>query len=140
MDRRSAQSISPGDALPERPLVCDTVQLFFYNAALWNAHRIHFDAPYATDGEGYPGLVVAGPLMGDWLTQCVLEWMGEAGELVSFEFSNRRAAFVDDPLVSGGTVRSVDATTGLVSLDLHISDADGQVLTPGQAVVRLPVD
>jgi len=140
MDRLSVRSISPGDALPERQLVCDTVQLFFYNAALWNAHRIHFDAPYATDGEGYPGLVVAGPLMGDWLTQCVLEWMGEAGELVSFEFSNRRAAFVDDPLVSGGTVRSVDAATGLVSLDLHISNADGQVLTPGQAVVRLPVD
>ena len=49
MDRLSAQSISPGDALPERQLVCNTVQLFFYNAALWNAHRIHFDAPYAAD-------------------------------------------------------------------------------------------
>jgi 3-methylfumaryl-CoA hydratase len=140
MDRLSAQSINAGEELPERRLVCDTVQLFFYNAALWNAHRIHFDAPYAKDGEGYPGLVVAGPLMGDWLTQCVLEWMGEAGELLSFEFSNRQAAFVDEPLVSGGTVRAVDAASGLVSLDLHISNADGQVLTPGQAVVRLPVD
>lgn len=140
MSRLSAKSLSPGDELPQRQLACDTVQLFFYNAALWNAHRIHFDAPYATDGEGYPGLVVAGPLMGDWLTQCVLEWMGEAGDLVSFEFSNRRAAFVDDPLVSGGTVRSVDVATGLVSLDLHIKNAAGQVITPGQAVVRLPVD
>ena len=140
MDRRSAQSINPGQELPERQLVCDTVQLFFYNAALWNAHRIHFDTPYAKEGEGYPGLVVAGPLMGDWLTQCVLEWMGEAGELVSFEFSNRQAAFVDEPLVSGGTVRSVDAASGLVNLDLHIRNAAGEVITPGQAVVRLPVD
>jgi 3-methylfumaryl-CoA hydratase len=140
MSLPALKSLSPGDELPERQLLCDTVQLFFYNAALWNAHRIHFDAPYASDGEGYPGLVVAGPLMGDWLTQCVLEWMGEAGDLVSFEFSNRKAAFVDDPLVSGGTVRSVDRASGLVSLDLHIKNAGGEVITPGQAVVRLAVE
>jgi 3-methylfumaryl-CoA hydratase len=140
MDRLSVQAISPGDALPERHLVCDTVQLFFYNAALWNAHRIHFDAPYAIEREGYPGLVVAGPLMGDWLTQCVLEWMGEAGELVSFEFSNRRAAFVDDRLVAGGRVQSVDRATGLITVDLYIQNADGEVITPGQAVIRLAVD
>jgi hydroxyacyl-ACP dehydratase HTD2-like protein with hotdog domain len=136
----SINSIKAGDALPTRELVCDTVQLFFYNAALWNAHRIHFDAPYATDVEGYPGLVVAGPLIGDWLTQCVLEWMGDSGELVSFEFSNRRAAYVDDPLVSGGNVLSVDAETGLVTLDLHVLNEEQEVIAPGQAVVRFPLD
>ena len=139
MNALSIDAIKPGDSLPERDLVCDVVQLFFYNAALWNGHRIHFDAPYATEVEGYPGLVVAGPLKGDWLTQTVLEWMGDEGELLSFEFSNRQAAYVGDKLVSGGTVRSVDVATGQVVLELHILNADREVITPGQAVVRLPV-
>jgi 3-methylfumaryl-CoA hydratase len=133
------QSIRPGDALPERDLVCGNVQLFLYNAALWNPHRIHFDAPYAREVEGYPGLVVAGPLMGDWLTQCVLEWLGDGGELLSFEFSNRRAAYAGDPLVSGGRVASVDLANGEVHLELHLLNVDGEVVTPGLAVVRLPV-
>ena len=57
-------SIKLGDALPAREFTCTNVQQFLYNAALWNAHRIHFDHLYATGEEGYPGLVVAGPLMG----------------------------------------------------------------------------
>ena len=88
--------IEPEDLLPERQHNCDNVQLFFYNAVLWNAHRIHYDLPYATEVEGYSGLVVAGPLMGDWLTQTVLEWLDGEGELVSFEYSNRGAAYTGD--------------------------------------------
>ena len=37
--------------------------LFRYSALTFNGHRIHYDWPYATDTEGYPGLVVHGPLM-----------------------------------------------------------------------------
>jgi hydroxyacyl-ACP dehydratase HTD2-like protein with hotdog domain len=133
------ESVQAGDALPDRQLNCDTVQLFLYNAALWNAHRIHFDAPYAEQVEGYPGLVVAGPLIGDWLVQCAVEWMGEDGELVSFEFSNRWAAYAGDPLVSRGTVVSADQDSGLVTLDLQVLNAEGRVIAPGRAVVRLPV-
>ena len=48
----SIATVQAGDSLPTRELVCDTVQLFLYNAVLWNAHRIHFDAPYATEVEG----------------------------------------------------------------------------------------
>ena len=64
-----------GMAIPERQHDCDEVQQMLYNASLWNGHRIHFDMPYATEVEGYPGLVVAGPLMGDWLHQVVDEWL-----------------------------------------------------------------
>jgi 3-methylfumaryl-CoA hydratase len=34
-----------------------------YSALTFNSHRIHYDAPYATEVEGYPGLVVHGPLI-----------------------------------------------------------------------------
>ena len=40
----------------------DTVRLFRFSALTFNAHRIHFDLPYAMDVEKYPGLIVHGPL------------------------------------------------------------------------------
>ncbi len=40
----------------------DTRLLFRFSALTFNAHRIHYDRPYATAVEGYPGLVVHGPL------------------------------------------------------------------------------
>ena len=133
-------AIRPGTALPVRIFKCNNVQQFLYNAVLWNAHRIHFDYPYATEVEGYPGLVVAGPLMGDWLTQCVLEWMGEQGSLLSFDYSNRKAAFTGEVLRSGGKVVSSDPETGTVKLDLHVMNEADEIITPGKAVIRFPVD
>jgi 3-methylfumaryl-CoA hydratase len=41
----------------------DAVLLFRYSALTYNGHRIHYDAPYARDVEGYRGLVVHGPLL-----------------------------------------------------------------------------
>lgn len=131
-------SIKPGDRLPERELKPDTVQLFLYNAALWNAHRIHFDYPYATEVEGYPGLVIAGPLLGDWLTQCVIEWLGHDGKLTSIEYSNRKAAYVGEILRSGGKVVSLEPESGSVELELYIKNEADEVIAPGVAGVRFP--
>jgi 3-methylfumaryl-CoA hydratase len=41
----------------------DPVLLFRYSAVTFNSHRIHYDHPYVTRAEGYPGLVVHGPLI-----------------------------------------------------------------------------
>ena len=133
------ESIKPGDTLSEREFNPDSVQLFLYNAALWNAHRIHFDYPYATETEGYPGLVIAGPQMGDWLTQCAIEWLGNDGKLASIEYSNRKAAYIGESLHSGGKVLSVEAETGVVELELYIKNQADEVITPGIATVHFPV-
>ena len=123
------------DNLPGRSVVCDNVQLFFYNAVLWNAHRIHYDLPYATEVEGYPGLVVAGPLMGDWITQIVDEWIeGTDWEMTNLEYSNRQAAYVGDELLLGGVVTEVNADNQLC-VDLFVKNAAGDVITPGKAVL-----
>jgi hydroxyacyl-ACP dehydratase HTD2-like protein with hotdog domain len=128
--------ISPGDSLPQREFCTDNVQLFLYNAAIWNAHRIHYDFPYATEVEGYPGLVNAGPLMGDWLAQCVIEWLGDEGRLVEFEYSNRKASIIGETLRSGGVVRSVDQAAGTAIIDLHLVNEQDEVTTPGSATVQ----
>jgi 3-methylfumaryl-CoA hydratase len=132
-------SIKPGDLLPERQFKPDNVQLFLYNAALWNAHRIHFDHPYATEVEGYPGLVIAGPLLGDWLTQSVIEWLGDDGELASIEYSNRQASYIGEVLRSGGKVVSAEQETGKVEVEMFIRNEADEVITPGVAIVRFQV-
>lgn len=128
--------LTAGTALPGRSYKPDNVQLFLYNAALWNAHRIHFDQPYATQVEGYPGLVIAGPLIGEWLAQCVVEWLDEDGRLVTFEYSNRKAAFIGETLHSGGRISAVDARRREVTIDLHVKNENDEVIAPGTATVR----
>ncbi len=130
-------SVRAGDRLPGREYRPDEVQLFLYNAALWNAHRIHFDQPYATGVEGHAGLVVPGPLLGDWLTQLALEWLGERGRLLSFEYSNRRLSYAGEVLRTEGRVESVDRARSEAVLGLAVVNAAGEVVAPGRATVRL---
>ncbi|MCF2528739.1 hypothetical protein [Yinghuangia soli] len=51
------------DAPWQLALQPDPPLLFRFSALTANAHRIHYDAPYCRDEEGYPGLVVHGPLL-----------------------------------------------------------------------------
>jgi len=129
--------IQVGDRLPERKFTPTNVSLFLYNAAIWNAHRIHYDEQYTTAVEGHPRIVIDGPLQGDWLTQAAVDWMDAAGgELVAFEYSNRKACYLGDTLASGGSVKVVDAARGEVTLDIFIKDEHGDITTPGSAIVR----
>ena len=60
---------APEPAVPEpagewrSELATDPVLLFRFSALTYNGHRIHYDRPYATQAEGYPDLVVHGPLL-----------------------------------------------------------------------------
>lgn len=63
-----APAIRPGPEPPTNPawsdpFTADAVTLFRFSALTFNGHRIHYDAPYATGEEGFPGLVVHGPLL-----------------------------------------------------------------------------
>jgi 3-methylfumaryl-CoA hydratase len=60
--------LPPGEAAPaaadwSRMVNIDPVVLFRFSSLTYNAHRIHYDRDYATGAEGYPGLVVHGPLL-----------------------------------------------------------------------------
>ncbi|MFV3015726.1 FAS1-like dehydratase domain-containing protein [Pseudomonas sp. KHB2.9] len=59
--------LSGSDLVPEgqwrEPVEPSPTLLFRYSAVTFNGHRIHYDWPYVTETEGYPGLVVHGPLI-----------------------------------------------------------------------------
>ncbi len=123
-----------GEALAAKHFQAGTVQLFLYNAAIWNPHRIHFDLPYAQQEEGHPQLLVDGPLQGDWLTQVVEDWAGDEGDITRFSYSNRRSAYVGEVLTSGASVSAV--TDDSVTLSLQLSNERGEVTTTATAVVQ----
>lgn len=130
------ESLEVGATLPETRYTPDNIQLFFYNAVLWNAHRIHYDLPYATEVEGYQGLVIAGPMLGDWLAQAVDNWIGDRGIVQRVEYSNRMASFIGETLTTGGWVTVVDRAARTAEFDLFVKNAAGDVITPGKATVR----
>lgn len=72
----------------------DPVLLFRYSALTFNGHRIHYDQPYVTEVEGYPGLIVHGPLTATLLLDLLRRERPDA-VLASVTFRARR------PLYSG---------------------------------------
>ncbi len=90
----------PGNDLPIGEVVedwtPDTVDLFRFSAVTFNGHRIHYDRRYATEVEGYPDLVVHGPLIASKLLDLAMRTVGANAR--EFTFRARAPAFVDQPL------------------------------------------
>ena len=82
----SAQSSpSPDNQAWERVIHPDDVLLFRYSALTFNGHRIHYDRRYTTEVEGYPGLVVHGPLLATFLAELARTNLPEA-KITRFAF------------------------------------------------------
>lgn len=85
-----------------RPIVTSAALLFRYSALTFNGHRIHYDRAWA-EQEGYPGLVVHGPLQATLLVQAAADLGGRTPE--RFSFRSRSALFDDaDFTVNSGEV------------------------------------
>jgi 3-methylfumaryl-CoA hydratase len=69
----------------------DPTLLFRFSALTFNAHRIHYDRAYATTVEGYPGLVVQGPLTAVLLMELVRTHAGRP--VTAFTFRARAPLF-----------------------------------------------
>ncbi len=97
----------------QRDLAPDDVLLFRYSALTFNGHRIHYDRKYVTEVEGYPGLIVHGPLIATLLVDLVRRHTKRP--IRSFEFKALRPTFecadqrilrvCGEPDVNGSTVR-----------------------------------
>ncbi|MFK8049711.1 MAG: MaoC family dehydratase N-terminal domain-containing protein [Halioglobus sp.] len=90
------------EAMPKNPahslkILPDSTLLFRYSAITFNGHRIHYDHHYTTGVEGYPGLVVHGPLMATLLMNFA-QANRSGSPLKEFEFRGAAPAFVDQAL------------------------------------------
>ena len=87
---------APADAVWSREIVPDDVLLFRYSALTFNGHRIHYDRKYVTEVEGYPGLIVHGPLIATLLVDLARRERPGA-QLRSFSFKAVRPTFDLNP-------------------------------------------
>jgi 3-methylfumaryl-CoA hydratase len=101
-----------------RTVTPDPVLLFRFSALTFNAHRIHYDRPYAMQEEGYPGLVVHGPLTAVMLMELVRKH--SARRVKGFSFRGKA------PLFDLAPFHLVAALQG-DAVDLQVQGPDGKV-------------
>lgn len=116
----------PKQAAPPDPAFAaaaavDTVTLFRFSALTFNAHRIHYDLPYARETEKYPALVVHGPLQAIWLCEAVRRHAGRPP--ATFRFRGLHPLFPEDaprllgwPGPAGGWTLAVAAAAGHMTM------------------------
>lgn len=96
-------AVKPADAagVDPRAVVAvtlpDALFLFRYSALTGNGHRIHYDMPYVTGVEGYPGLIVHGPLQATLLAAHAMA-QAPGRQLARFSFRGLRPAFAGNAL------------------------------------------
>jgi 3-methylfumaryl-CoA hydratase len=83
---------APAGETFSREIAPDPVLLFRYSALTFNSHRIHYDRSYVTEVEGYPGLVVHGPLIATCLADLLRRNLPQAA-VRRFEFRAVRPLF-----------------------------------------------
>jgi 3-methylfumaryl-CoA hydratase len=116
-------------ALWTREIYPSDVLLFSYSALTFNGHRIHYDRRFATDIEGYPGLVVHGPLIATLLLDLVRR---KLPELRIFHFSFRAVRPLFD--ISQFSLFGRTEEGGKV-VKLWATDVDGYLAMDASAVL-----
>ena len=105
----------------------DPVLLFRFSALTFNAHRIHYDRPYATQVEGYPGLVVHGPLTAILLMELVRRRADRP--VAGFAFQGRA------PLFDLAPFRVVAMPDGAGEIPLKAEGPDGAAAMTAVATI-----
>jgi 3-methylfumaryl-CoA hydratase len=121
---------APAHAAWTREWRADDVLLFRYSALTFNGHRIHYDRRYATEVEGYPGLVVHGPLLATLLLDLVWRERPDA-EITGYEFRALRPIFDLHPFQVCGEPQSDGLT-----LRLWVRDHQGALAMDATASTR----
>ncbi|MGB5484154.1 FAS1-like dehydratase domain-containing protein [Parasphingorhabdus sp.] len=109
----------------QQQIIPSEAMLFRFSALTFNSHRIHYDRPYAVEEEGYPGLVVQGPLMAVLLLNMAASELG-ANKLSSFSFRGQSPAFANNVLNLVGNCEGQ-------SLTLAVLGEDGETIMSAQA-------
>jgi len=112
-----------------REVAPDEVLLFRYSALTFNGHRIHYDRRYATEEEGYPGLVVHGPLLATLLMDLVYRQLPHV-DVKEFRFKALRPIFDLNSFSLHG-----EPSDSLNNIKLWIKDHDGLLAMEAETII-----
>jgi 3-methylfumaryl-CoA hydratase len=115
-DVAPAPKAAPSTATWEQQWNPDDVLLFRYSALTFNGHRIHYDRRYVTGTEGYPGLIVHGPLIATLLLELLRQKLPDA-VVTHYEFRAVRPLFDINPFFTCGELQPDGKTVKLWARD-----------------------
>jgi len=98
-----------------REVTVGPVQMFRYSAVTFNGHRIHYDRDYARETEGYPGLVVHGPLIATMLLEFLQAQVARGRRVERFEFRAIKPTFDIAPFALHAAAPAADGSVSLWS-------------------------
>jgi 3-methylfumaryl-CoA hydratase len=124
-----APKMAPVEADWERSIAPDPVLLFRYSALTFNGHRIHYDRSYVTEVEGYPGLIVHGPLIATLLVDLVQRNLPQA-RIASFSFRAVAPLFDIEPFTVCGSLEPDGRTVRLWAKNIR-----GELAMQADAVI-----
>jgi len=113
---RPENSPPPGKLVWKRSVTPSIAMLFRYSALIFNAHRIHYDRDYVTKGEGYPGLIVHGPLIATLLMDLCRRQAPDR-VLSRFDYRAQSPLFDSGQFTVAGEPAADGATARLWALD-----------------------
>ena len=127
----SPPQAAPVDEIFSRTITPDPVLLFRYSALTFNGHRIHYDRTYVNDVEGYPGLIVHGPLIATLLLDLLRREVADA-RVRRFGFTAVLPIFDTHPFSVCGRIEAAQGE-GSAHVRLWARDHDGRLAMKASA-------
>jgi len=136
-DPPASAGVTPDTAAPAAPAALaahgthvrqvtpSPTMLFRYSALTFNGHRIHYDAPYARDIEGYDGLVVHGPMQATIMAQMAADLYGRPP--TTFRYRGKSPLFCDQTF-------TINATSSDTGMSLWTARLNGPVAMQAEAI------
>ena len=132
-DKPVAPTAAPLEAKWAKTITPDDVLLFRYSALTFNGHRIHYDRKYVTEVEGYPGLIVHGPLIATLLVDLIRQSIPES-KLKRFEFRAIRPTFDINPFTVSA-IPDLEADPSGKTIKVWSEDHEGWLTMQATAIL-----
>ena len=111
------EDVHEGEEIPARAKVVRREDVKAYADASGDQNPLHQDDAFAT-GVGFPGIIAHGMFSMAHLASALTDWLGDPTALVRLKVQFRAPVFMDETLIAGGRVVSLDPETRRARLEV----------------------
>jgi len=133
------EDVTVNDEIPGCEKRLTLRDLVMYCAAYRDFNELHYD-PTVAASRGFGGPVVPGLLTSALMAKLLTDWITPEGTLRKIKATYRRSQLAGETVICKGkvTARRVEGDDHLVECEIWTENPEGQVMTPGTALVSLP--
>lgn len=134
------EDVEEGQEIPSFSRKVGYMELNRFAAANGEFVQIHMDPDYAKNVAKLPDVIIMGNLKAAYIANALTAWAGDEGWLQKIAIDYRKMDTVNTTVTAKATVtnKRQDGGKHLVDLDVWLENENGEVTTPGSAVVSLP--